>query len=572
MRKFAVLVLVFLLFGLLPSFSSAQSPEFVADDCPFVVPSGEAVDCGYLLVPENRSDPNSPTIELAVAIVRSPAPLPDPIIYLEGGPGGSALAAPEAWYDAAFRANRDIILIDQRGTGYSRPTLNCPELDDAEETLPAVQACYDRLVGEGIDLAAYTTVENAADINDLRLALGYDQVNLYGISYGTRLGLEVAENHPEGVRSLIIDAVYPQNVNAYLESAQNTQEVFEAVFDTCAADAACNAAYPDLAGVFYQLIDDLNAQPATYDEGELFGDDLINTLFSELYATGVGARLPAFIYRLADGDVDGAFEILYAADEEGGAEGALTGEELDDYLMESLGYDSIEDMDDYLLNLPDVEYYSIIEGVVYEEYPELAEPFEQALLEYSGLGSYDELYDEINAMSDADYANLIFEAFYGGFGEDDGGAENDGDSEGLFNTIECNDEVPFQTMQQIEAAAQNVVPQIANNDLFAAQEMFDTCAIWQVPTAPANENAPTISAIPTLILNGTFDPITPPKWGAVAAEGLSTHYNYTFPGVGHGAIDGGDCPIGITEQFLANPLQEPDASCIAGMRVNFVIE
>src|SRR5262249_10174016 len=124
--------------------------------------------------------------------------------------------------------NHDFILLDQRGTGYSRPALNCPEVDklnvdEANKILSytqenklyvqAAQQCRDRLVKEGNDLTAYTTIDNATDVHDLIGALGYKQVNLYGVSYGTRLALTVMRLFPRDLRSVILDSTVPTQSN-----------------------------------------------------------------------------------------------------------------------------------------------------------------------------------------------------------------------------------------------------------------------------------------------------------------------------------------------------------------------
>ena len=126
---------------------TAVSPTYQTADCPIDIPRGYDVACGYLTVPENRTLANSPAIELAVAIVaaRDGADYP-PVIYLAGGPGGSGLddfaADPEGW-DYPFTRNRDLILLDQRGTGYSIPTLDCPEFTTADENENPDELCYD---------------------------------------------------------------------------------------------------------------------------------------------------------------------------------------------------------------------------------------------------------------------------------------------------------------------------------------------------------------------------------------------------------------------------------------------
>src|SRR5690606_18135932 len=145
-------------------------------------------------------------------------------------------------------------------------------------------------------------------------ALDYPQANLFGISYGTRLALAIMRDYPDVVRSVIIDSVYPQAVNAYEEEPLNTQRVFDALFAYCVADAACNSAYPTLEADFYTAVNTMNTNPAVlydaeYDEEyELSGDDFIETLFSALYDTSIIPVLPAVITITAEGDYQSAMD------------------------------------------------------------------------------------------------------------------------------------------------------------------------------------------------------------------------------------------------------------------------
>src|SRR6185503_15624183 len=100
-------------------------------------------------------------------------------------------------------------------------------------------------LNKGVDPASATSAENAADVNDLRLALGYDQWNLYGVSYGTRLALTVVRDYPQSVRSVILDSVYPLQVNLYTDLPENFDRALKVLFETCAADADCSSTYPD---------------------------------------------------------------------------------------------------------------------------------------------------------------------------------------------------------------------------------------------------------------------------------------------------------------------------------------
>ena len=154
------------------------TPTFQTASCPFKLAAGVAegkdVRCGYLTVPEDHSRPQGPTIRLAVAIFKSAytSPASDPIVYLNGGPGYPSLGSlgPILTKDiltSIWPGDRDLILLDQRGVGYSQPSLDCPEFTTMADTsfLQQVRACHDRLVRQGINLNAYTTIQNADDVH-----------------------------------------------------------------------------------------------------------------------------------------------------------------------------------------------------------------------------------------------------------------------------------------------------------------------------------------------------------------------------------------------------------------------
>ena len=221
--------------------------------------------------------------------------------------------------------HRDFIFFDQRGTGYSLPRLDCPERNALTPTLlsgtlsddqqfqtivDAFHQCRDRLKAQGIDLSAYNSAASAADLNDLRLALGYEQLNLYGNSYGTRLALTVMRDYPGAVRSVVLNSTYPLEVNLYTALAPNAERAFNVLFDDCAADPACNISYPNLRAVFYNLVKQLNASPATVPlsvngnnyQVSLTGDLLIDVLFGGLYNPVVTAGMPKMIYQIQNGE------------------------------------------------------------------------------------------------------------------------------------------------------------------------------------------------------------------------------------------------------------------------------
>ena len=302
------------LFRVVSQPSRQASSAFQEAHCPFPLGAGlvegRDVSCGFLTVPEDRSLSQSPTIRLAVAIFKTPSshPDPDPVLVLGGGPGGPQLATTGPLITASnlifVAPDRDFILLDQRGAGYSQPSLSC----QANESL---QACHDRLVKEGINLNAYTTLESAADVHDLVRALGYQQVNLEGVSYGTRLALTVMRLFPADVRSVVLDSVLPPQVNHFTKIPHAAVRAFDVLFHRCATDPHCNAAYPKLQAIFYQLVADLNTTSITFQVTpqtgnsitvHFTGNDLVLWLRGALYETRLIPQLPAVIFHIRQRD------------------------------------------------------------------------------------------------------------------------------------------------------------------------------------------------------------------------------------------------------------------------------
>src|SRR5919112_6091912 len=277
------------------SYNAASCPNPIVEGVP-QIDLGPDFECGYLTVPENRAEPTGRTIQIPVARAKatSPNPQPDPLVYLTGGPGGTGLAAAVLRVQAGWNADRDVIFIDQRGTLKAQPLLACPEIDAflqagvslaptseefATQSAAATQACHDRLVAAGWDLSAYNTTENAADVADLRVGLGIPEWNLYGVSYGTELALQILRDHPEGIRSVVLDSVVPPQLNLLDGFWPNAAAGFRALFDACAADAACHTAFPDLESEFRTLVTQLTAQPRTIPITDPTSGQNINVVF-----------------------------------------------------------------------------------------------------------------------------------------------------------------------------------------------------------------------------------------------------------------------------------------------------
>ncbi|HWQ16110.1 MAG TPA: alpha/beta fold hydrolase, partial [Roseiflexaceae bacterium] len=488
-----------------PSPVAAYAPRFEPAGCPFDT-LGERVECGYLVVPESRAKPDGRQVKLAVAIVRSTAarPAPDPVVYLEGGPGGSALYDAAFWFDSPLRKRRDIVLIDQRGTGYSLPSLNCPEIESAEvvsaeDELAAARACSRRLRREGVDLKQYNSAATAADVADLRVALRLEQLNLLGVSYGTRAALTAMRDNPEGIRSVILDSAYPPQVDAYTEEASNAAAAIESLLRGCAEDRACARAYPKLDRTFYRLVERLNRAPAALErtdpdtgevyEEELYGDDLVDYLVEWLYDTTAIPLLPRAIAETARGEHNTLLYLLDGppADDPGAGEPAEAG--------------------------------ASAEG----------QPAA------SGAPAMD--------TSAADAGDIS-------------------DSEGAFYSVECREEVIFGDREAAARTLEGYPSAIHEALLAGVDQVLAICEVWGAGRARALEERPVTSAIPTLVLAGEYDPVTPPRWGQAAVAYLSNSFFFEFPGMGHGVFFAGPCPEGIALAFLERPSVAPDAACI----------
>ncbi len=313
----------------------AQRENFERVACATFKISGAEYECGYVRVPEYHAALDGAQLRLAVAILPSPnrSPTRDAFVVAQGGPGGSTLDSYASFFQngnfpaiETLRAERDIVLYDQRGTLYAQPALTCPEelaltLQTIEQELApeeslrqqeqAALQCRDRLAREGIHLDAYNSFENARDIEDVRRALGYEKFDFYGVSYGTLLALHGLRETPETFRSVVLDAVVPAQINPNSQIAVSQNRAFEELFTRCAADADCNRAYPNLKQVFYAQVDALNQSPARIPltdrdpppgaEGKTYnavinGDDYMDILFQFIYNTELVPALPQMLY------------------------------------------------------------------------------------------------------------------------------------------------------------------------------------------------------------------------------------------------------------------------------------
>ena len=275
------------------------TPRYENTTCQFTAPTAN-VNCGYLIVPEDRTGDPSHTIKLAVAIYHSRSQSPEePVVFLQGGPGAEAVKLSAEAYSilvTPFLSKRDFIAFDQRGTGLSEPALNCDELtklysQDVHGLIPAstrnlvyssaVLSCNGLLQAQGINLKAYTTVESAADVRDLLTVLKYPKADLYGASYGTRLAQVVMRDYPNIVDSAILDSVVPVDTSLFSNYSNSIESGLKTLFTDCTIDPQCNAAYPNLETTFWDLVKQLDANPVTVTSSNYPSGTITQTVTGE---------------------------------------------------------------------------------------------------------------------------------------------------------------------------------------------------------------------------------------------------------------------------------------------------
>ncbi len=295
--------------------------------CSLAAPGGSGgaleAQCATMQVPEDRSKPDGRKIELHIAWLQpsnEADALPDPLVMIAGGPGQSALQSFPMFMPALKDARklRSILLIDQRGTGKSNP-LNCKDeredrLDAAPEAAAALtRACIETLSAKA-DLRHYTTTEAVADLDAVRQALGIDQLNLYGVSYGTRVAQQYAMRHPQHTRTITLDSPVPNTLGLGNIFARNLDDALAAQFAVCKASPSCAKAMGDPQAELRALLARLRTSPvqvayrdaSTGEEktGTLTADHVAGLVRMYAYMPAAAGLLPQQIREASQGRYD----------------------------------------------------------------------------------------------------------------------------------------------------------------------------------------------------------------------------------------------------------------------------
>jgi pimeloyl-ACP methyl ester carboxylesterase len=475
-------------------------------DCKtFDVPAAVAAlsDCGYVTAPEEHALPQGRTLQLAVVRMRSTGkrPAADPLFVEQGGPGDSTIGVIVNWAVPtlpelqAVLKSRDLVFVEERGTRYSRPFLSCPEYDakniaiakgEQAYTDPSwFKTCQARFKAQGINLNAFNTRENAADVYFVAETLGYRAFNYYGVSYGTLLGQYVtaqADKHKAKLRSVILDGVVRPDIDFNLAGGHTLSYALRNLFHACAQDQRCGQAYPQLEQKFLALVDALNQKPVPL------------TLTTPISQQAVPSQLDGNAFATA------------------------------------------------LLSL-------------------LVRPYSGNTARGTSIPKY------IQAASQGDFSwvadNLSTDL-----------ESSDGSAKGMYHSVLCT------RAKSVQATPAQVLPppypQLVQWGIREGETVAKVCAILQADLKPpfVYEN----TEIPTLVLNGAYDPVTPRPYGEAVARNLKNAYVYTFPGLGHGSffpppgMPATDCVMQIAAEFLAQPRQAPNSSCLTQIKPLFVVE
>ncbi len=433
--------------------------------------------CGTLQVPENREQPGGRQLSLHVVVLpaRTPAPAREALTFFGGGPGQAAtgFAAGFGELFGPVRETRDLLFVDQRGTGRSSP-LGCRFRDPQDlqtyldHFIPpeAAAQCRDSLARTA-DLSRYGYPELAHDMEAVRTSLGYQALDLWGGSYGTRAALVYARMYPRNVRSMMLHGLVPPQYLQPADYATDMQAALDGLMAYCRADAACNAAFPDAAAEVRAVADRLGAQPATAEIVDaptgravrltLGRATFVETLRRMLYDPSSASRIPYVVHQAFTGDYRPMVRQVLA-DRRG--------------MEESLG--------------------------------------------------------------------------------------------GLYLSINCSEDIPF--IDPATVARQNGTTLLGD---YRYAQQAAACRGWPTYTPPADYHQPVRSDVPVLLLSGELDPVTPPRWGTMAAATLPNALHVVVPGAGHGfgGMQGAECVESLMVRFaVQRSARGLDTACVQRMR------
>jgi pimeloyl-ACP methyl ester carboxylesterase len=465
-------------------------------DCPFPVLRGDAASCFQATVPLHYADvaedgslpDGAPRITLAVSVLENFVEMenPNPIVLISGGPGQAASDMLASVTTALhLRRSRGIVLIDQRGTGASSPSLNCAEASPLEldenrlndpEFLPEsslgdrLDACVQQWRADGVDFNAFDTRSAALDLLAIRRGFGIEQWNLHGTSYGARVVSDAMRVDPDGIRSAVLNS--PQAIFAHFDQdfAESRLRLFSQLFEDCAGDSYCH---------------------------ENFGD--------------LEAHMRKIHAHLAD-------------------------EGMEIFLRES-GSGNLQRVN--------VDWEDVLNGLYsHMNFSFGAEPVARYISELSRV------VDGRLSLNDDEVARI----FQSTLSEDD-----DGMAIAMHLAVRCREDVPAFDAA-VAASAEQQAPMF-----FAGAEgmgsYYDACEAMGINPVDPSFYELVASDIPTLVLTGDMDPLTPTSWAGRTAGALINGQLVAFRGMAHDIFSTSICAQAITANFIEAPFMPVDDTC-----------
>lgn len=318
----------------LSSQNLASGAKLEPSACWFDVPAALNVQCAWMATaPLPGQEISAFRLPVVIMKYQGADRKPDPLLYLAGGPGASAMLDKHnlenywfKWFQSKAGMKRDLILFDQRGSGLSQPSVYCDDfrslraqvlskpgtpVENARLYRNTTQQCYNSLQQQGVALEQLGTQYSAQDVYHLMQLLGHEQWNLLGVSYGTRLAFEVQSRYPQHVRSMSLDSVYPPNMHLLREWPDLLGNSLQRVFDFCASDSQCALENGDVKARFHSLMQQLRTQPLNVpvaglhlgglQQLQLNDEILLAMLFDSQYASASLGKLANMLRYLQEG-------------------------------------------------------------------------------------------------------------------------------------------------------------------------------------------------------------------------------------------------------------------------------
>ncbi|MBS8227832.1 alpha/beta fold hydrolase [Vannielia litorea] len=592
---------------------------------------GETVLCGTVTVPEDHDAPdNGQVVDLAFAILRADTSYPaaDPVVYLHGGPGIGAVGGGLGFMAdkfGPFRATRDVVLFDQRAAGISSGSVACREqinmnvagvamreiigldldADGNPVVTPFLENCLEEIQADGTDLSKYNSRQNALDVPYVLTALGYESWNLYGISYGTKLTMEVMRSAPEGTRAAVIDGVAPPWIKLYDTLGLPMAESMERLVQDCAAEPACAEAYPELGRVLAEVLAKTKAGELVMD-GTTIPANFVGGLFNERntfhHPNSITAYFPAIIYELHRGGEAPTLEMVAgdwgfnrpgqtAADVLAARKDALTetqhkllGLALKDAEIiaaaeSSLGVAVAElrgqlHRDKALGPMPglfDAELSAALPGRVTTQEEGRALLRDYAALR-SGTPSRGRLSDFVRAHFDGPVLARLL-AIVDAMTEAEVAAVFAFVAEEVqTHTLEfqqnsidlmlyaCQEDMPFNSREGYDATTAALPYDTSGFYDDSALLVYGTCQAFE-PVPREGWHEVVESDIPTVSIGSGWDIQTAASWAEEAVRGLTNAQHFFIAEAGHGALAYADCVGDMTAAFINDPTRQLDDSC-----------